>query len=144
MPQTRIRALVNTFFAAFNAGDTDKLGHLITEDVVLDVNQEERRSGRDAFMAFNSLMRRSFNERVCSLRILVSEDGLRAAAEYRVSGTCEAMLGDAGEQCDQCDQKYLLSAGSFFEFRAGRISRMTTYYNQSDRLGQQDDMLEAA
>ncbi|EFO31850.1 putative cytoplasmic protein [Roseibium sp. TrichSKD4] len=134
MTQTRLRALLNTFFAAFNAGDTAQLSQLVTDDVVLDINQEQRRVGRDAFLAFNALMRQSFKERVCSLRIHVSEDGMRAGAEYKVSGSCAFNLGENGAWSSSAQERYLLSVGSFFELRGNRIARMTAYYNEVDRI----------
>ena len=143
MPQTRMRALVNTFFAAFNAGDTSKLSQLVTEDIVIEVNQDGPRSGREAFLAVASLLRLTYNERVCSLRVMVSEDGQRAAAEYTVSSqqgtppfaTVRRAFEGAG---------YQLRAGSFLEFRGERICRITTYYNQPDRVLESDGIRSAA
>lgn len=143
MPQTRMRALVNTFFAAFNAGDTSKLSQLVTEDIVIEVNQDGPRSGREAFLAVASLLRLTYNERVCSLRVLVAEDGQRAAAEYTVSSQLGMPPFGTGRQVLD-GATYQLRAGSFFEFRGERICRITTYYNQPDRVLEETDVRSAA
>ncbi|MTH99570.1 ketosteroid isomerase-related protein [Roseibium sp. RKSG952] len=133
MPHTQSRALINTYFAAFNAGDTAKMESLVTEDVIHDVNQGERRIGKDKFWSFNVHMTRCYKERLSDLMLLVSEDGTRAAAEFIISGTY--LETDEGLP-EANGQTYKLPVGSFFEIRDGKIARITTYYNLSDWMAQ--------
>lgn len=123
------RALIETYFAAFNAGHTQKMASLVTEDVAHDVNQGERRLGREAFRAFNAHMTRCYREELSQMVIFVAADGARAAAEFIVSGTY--LVTDEGLP-EAKGQTYRLPAGSFFEVRDGKIARITTYYNLAD------------
>ena len=47
MPNKQSRFLIDTYFAAFNAGDTKKMESLVAEDLIHDVNQGERREGKE-------------------------------------------------------------------------------------------------
>lgn len=123
------RALIEAYFAAFNAGDTDKMASLVTEDLAHDVNQGERREGREAFAAFNAHMTRCYREELSEMVIFVAEGGARAAAEFIVSGTY--LVTDEGLP-EASGQTYRLPAGTFFEVRDGKIARITTYYNLAD------------
>lgn len=126
MPHTQTRGLLDIYFAAFNAGDTGKMESLVTEDLIHDVNQGERRIGKDKFWSFNVHMSRCYKERLTNLVLLVSEDGTRAAAEFVVNGT---YIGTDDGLPEANGQTYKLPAGSFFEIRDGKIARITTYYN---------------
>lgn len=133
MPNRQSRVLLDTYFAAFNAGNTGKMEELVADDLVHDVNQGERRIGKDKFWAFNVHMSRCYKERVSDIHLLVSDDGARGAAEFVVSGTyveTDEGLPEANGQI------YRLPVGSFFEIRGGKIARITTYYNLSDWTAQ--------
>jgi len=133
MPNTQTRALLDTYFAAFNAGDKTKMESLVAQDLVHDVNEGERREGKDQFWAFNVHMSRCYKERITDLVLFVNEDGTRAAAEFMVSGTY--LETDEGLPPAN-GQTYRLPAGSFFEIKDGKISRITTYYNLKDWIAQ--------
>lgn len=127
------RALLERYYAAFNAGDSEGMLACLASDVVHDVNQGERRAGRDKFRAFNARMAHSYQERLQDIVLLVSLDGRRAAAEFNVHGvyknTDEGLPPANG-------QTYVLPAGTFFAVADGRITRVTTYYNLTDWLMQ--------
>ena len=78
-------------------------------------------------------MGETYRERLTDLVIFADETGTRAAAEFTVNG--EYLKTDPGlpEARGQC---YVLPAGSFFTLRAGRICRVTTYYNLEDWVRQ--------
>ena len=136
MPNKQSRFLIDTYFAAFNAGDTKKMESLVTEDLVHDVNQGERRVGKDKFWSFNVHMTRCYKERLSEIVLLVNEEGTRAAAEFNVNGT----YIDTDEGLPPAHgQSYRLPAGSFFEIRDGRIARITTYYNLQNWIDQVSD-----
>ena len=56
--QTRIETakLIRTYYEAFNAGDSEGMIAHLTDDVIHDVNQGERREGKEKFRAFNARM----------------------------------------------------------------------------------------
>ena len=65
--------------------------------------------------------------------VLVTQDGLRAAAEYVVHG--EYLHTDEG--LPPADgQTYALPGGAFFDIRDDRIARVTNYYNLDDWIAQ--------
>ena len=125
--------VVKRYFEAFNAGDTETMLDCLTEDVHHFVNQGGVREGKALFAEFCDHMSRCYREELTDLVIFSAQDGMRAAAEYTVNGTYLAT--DEGLPEAQ-GQTYTLPAGSFFEIRAGRISRVTTYYNLTDWMAQ--------
>jgi steroid delta-isomerase-like uncharacterized protein len=126
-------ALIERYYAAFNAGDTEGMLACLSEDVVHDVNQGRRRTGKQAFRDFTHHMERCYAEQLENITIMATPDGTQAAAEFLVLGTYietdEALPPASG-------QTYRLAAGTFFEVRDGLITRVTTYYNLADWLAQ--------
>jgi steroid delta-isomerase-like uncharacterized protein len=57
---------------------------------------------------------------------MVSDDGSRAAAEFKVKGVYLKTYPGLPEARSQA---YTLPVGAFFEVRGGRIKRVSTYYN---------------
>jgi steroid delta-isomerase-like uncharacterized protein len=118
--------LIRRYLAAFNAGDIDGMIDCLADDVVHDVNQGERRVGREAFRAFCRHMQACYAETLTDIVVMVAPDGGRAAAEFVVHGRYLATDQDLPEARGQ---SYVLPAGSFFAIRDGRIARVTTCYN---------------
>ena len=133
--KTRIEtaALIRRYFDAFNAGDSDGMISCLTDEVIHDVNQGERRTGKDKFRAFNARMTHHYRERLEDIAVMVSKDGTRAAAEFNVNG--KYLATDSGLPEAQ-GQTYRLPAGTFFAIRDGKIARVTTYYNLTDWITQ--------
>ncbi|AXQ29613.1 isopropylmalate/homocitrate/citramalate synthase [Solimonas sp. K1W22B-7] len=127
------RALIERYYAAFNAGDMDGFLGMLTDDVVHDVNQGLRERGREAFAAFMLRMNRNYREQIVDLVVLAEPSGRRAAAEFTVLG--EYIATDAGLP-EASGQTYRLPAGAFFEIRDGKVARVTNYYNLQDWLAQ--------
>lgn len=123
--------LIETYYAAFNAGDTAAMLALVSDDVAHDVNQGERRIGKDLFRDFNAHMTRCYRETLTDLVIMT--EGNRAAAEFTVNG--EYLATDEGLPAAN-GQTYRLPAGAFVEVRDGLITRVTTYYNLTDWMAQ--------
>lgn len=125
--------LIRSYYDAFNRGDSEGMIAHLSDDVVHDVNQGERRVGKDKFRAFNARMDHNYKEELKDLVVMVSKDGTRAAAEFNVHGiykNSEEGLPPAK------GQKYVLPAGTFFAVRDGKITRVTTYYNLTDWIMQ--------
>ncbi len=127
------KALIETYYAAFNAGDMDKFLSLLTDDVVHDINQSSREIGKEAFRAFMDRMNRNYKEELVDMTIMTNEAGDRAAAEFIVLG--EYLVTDEGLP-EAKGQKYRLPAGAFFDIRDGKVSRITNYYNLEDWIRQ--------
>ena len=125
--------IIQSYFEAFNTGDTDAMLACLSEDVAHHVNEGQVRRGRAAFGEFCAHMSRCYEEMLSDMVILSDPSGTRAAAEYVVNGTYLAT--DAGLP-EAHGQSYRLPAGSFFDVENGRITRVTTYYNLADWLRQ--------
>lgn len=127
------QALVERYYAAFNAGDAAGMLACLTEDVAHDVNQGGRRAGKALFAEFCAHMARCYREQLTDIVIMPSADGSRVAAEFTVNGT---YLADDEGLPPANGQTYRLPAGTFFEISGGLISRVTTYYNLQDWIVQ--------
>jgi len=125
--------LVENYYAAFNAGDMDAFLALLSDDVVHDINQGARESGKAAFAAFMQRMNGAYREHLADISILASGDGTRASAEFVVHG--EYLRSDAGLPPAR-GQRYVLPAGAFFELRDGRVARISNYYNLQEWIAQ--------
>jgi steroid delta-isomerase-like uncharacterized protein len=129
----RARDTIETYFTAFNAGETDKMLDCLADDIAHHVNEGQVREGKEKFAAFNDHMTRCYKEELTDMVIFVNEDGTRAAAEFIVNGTYLAT--DEGLP-EAKGQTYRLPAGSFFSLRDGQITRVVTYYNLADWIRQ--------
>ena len=124
-------ALVTRYYDAFNRGDCEGMIACVADDVVHDVNQGARRSGKAAFRQFCAHMSRCYKEQLEGIVVMAAPDGGRAAAEFNVVGTY--LVGEEGLPPAN-GQTYRLPAGTFFAVRDGLITRITTYYNLTDWL----------
>lgn len=131
--QDAARHLIQRYYEAFNAGDLETFLGMLTEDVIHDINQGTRETGREAFRAFMQRMNRNYGEQIVDIVILTEGSGLRAAAEFTVLG--RYLATDEGLP-EAKNQMYRLPAGAFFEIRGGKVARVTNYYNLQDWLAQ--------
>lgn len=130
---TETTKLISDYYDAFNRRDADGMLACVTDDVIHDVNQGERREGKERFRAFLARMDHHYRENLDGIVVMVNADGSRAAAEFNVNGTylvTETGLPDAK------GQRYALPAGTFFAIRDGKIARVSTYYNLTDWIMQ--------
>lgn len=125
--------LLTRYYAAFNAGAWDAFLSLLTDDVVHDINQGGRETGRETFRAFMQRMNRCYSEQIEDIVIMPSADGSRAGVEYTVVG--KYLATDEGLPAAK-GQTYRLPGGAFFDIREGRVARVTNYYNLQDWLHQ--------
>jgi steroid delta-isomerase-like uncharacterized protein len=128
---SQAEALIRRYYDAFNAGDADGFLDLLTDDVVHDINQGGRETGRPAFAAFVSRMTRCYRERIVGLVVMTETSGTHAAAEFIVQG--EYLDSDEGMPPAH-GQRYVLPAGAFFGLRDGKIARVSNFYNLQDWL----------
>ena len=126
MTQATTRALIESYYATFNAGNRDDFLALLADGVIHDINQGGREIGKEAFRAFLRRMDRCYKETIADIAVMVNEDGTRAAAEFMVHG--EYLSTDDGLP-EAKGQTYLLPAGAFFSVHDGKVSRISNYYN---------------
>lgn len=138
-PTSRARALalVQAYYDAFNRNDAAAMLALLADDVVHDINQGPRQTGRDVFATFMQRMDAHYREQLQSIRIVASDDGTHAAAEYVVHG--EYLHTDEGLPPAR-GQTYVLPGGAFFDLDpvSGRILRVSNHYNLQDWIAQVD------
>ena len=127
------RATLETYYAAFNAGDAAGMLACLTDDIEHRVNEGGIRRGKELFAEFCSHMGVSYRETLKDMVIFVNEDATRGAAEFVVHG--EYLKTDPGLP-EAKGQKYILPAGAFFDLRDGKIARVTTFYNLQDWVAQ--------
>lgn len=125
--------ILQTYYDAFNAGDTDAMLDCLTDDVAHHVNEGNIRRGKAAFAEFNAHMTRCYRETLTDLVLFENAQATRGAAEFIVNG--EYLQTDEGLP-EAKGQTYCLPAGAFFDLRDGKISRVTTFYNLSDWIKQ--------
>jgi len=129
MSRQETLALLDRYYSAFNARDWEGMLACLADDVAHDINQGERQVGKDRYRAFLGHMERCYRERLEDIVLMANEDGSRAAAEFVVHGeyiaTDEGLPAAAG-------QTYVLPAGAFIGIAAGKIARLTMYYNLAD------------
>lgn len=133
MTAAATEALIRRYYDAFNAGDIDAMLECVADDVIHDVNQGERRLGRERFHAFCARMAHHYRERLTGITVMANADGSRAAAEFNVEG--QYLQSETGLP-PAMGQRYGLPGGTFFAIRDGKIARVTTYYNLTDWIMQ--------
>jgi len=127
------RAAIETYYAAFNAGDAAAMLDAVTDDIEHRVNEGGIRRGKALFAAFCGHMGVSYREQLRDMVIFVNDDNTRGAAEFVVHG--EYLQTDPGLPAAH-GQTYSLPAGAFFDLRDGKVSRVTTFYNLADWVRQ--------
>jgi len=125
--------LIRRYYAAFNAGNWNGMLDCLADDVVHDINQGKRETGKPAFRAFLAHMERCYREQLRDMVVMASDDGTRGSAEFVVHGVY--LVTDEGLPPSN-GQKYILPAGAFFDIRTGKIARVTNYYNLPDWTAQ--------
>ncbi|WP_051667929.1 ketosteroid isomerase-related protein [Deinococcus frigens] len=128
-PRATTQDLITRYYAAFNAADSQGLLELLSDDVQHDVNQGGTELGRTAFRVFLAHMNAHYRQEARDLTVMVSPDGVRAAAEFVIHG--EYLKTDADLPTAR-GQVYALPVGAFFEVHGGLITRVTSYHNLQD------------
>ena len=132
MTQTA-KDIVTAYYAAFNAADPAAMLACVSDDIEHRVNEGGIRRGRAKFAEFCAHMGVSYRETLKDIEIFSNAAGTRAAAEFVVHG--EYLQTDPGLP-EAKGQRYVLPAGSFFDLKDGKISRVTTFYNLNDWIAQ--------
>ena len=131
--QNSTEVLIHSYYNNFNRQDVDGFLKVLSDDVVHDINQGRRETGKIAFRAFLDRMNKCYDEQIVDVHVMTNSDGSRAAAEFTVLGAYIAT--DEGFPPAK-GQRYRLQAGAFFELKGGKIARITSAYNVRDWLKQ--------
>ncbi|MDR3387842.1 MAG: ketosteroid isomerase-related protein [Rudaea sp.] len=129
----RTSALILRYYAALNRGDIDGMLDCVAEDVVHDINQGARETGKTAYRDYLTRVQRSYREELRDIVVMSIDDGTRAAAEFSVHGVYQAT--EAGLPPAR-GQRYTLPGGGFFAIHQGKIARVSHYYNLHERTAQ--------
>ncbi len=124
---------VQSYFDAFNAGDVDGMLACLSDNIAHHVNEGQVRVGKEKFAEFCAHMNRCYRETLTDMVVFEADGGTRASAEFVVNGTY--LQTDEGLP-EANGQTYRLPAGSFFDLKDGKITRVTTYYNLADWIRQ--------
>lgn len=118
--------IIQSYYAAFNAGDAQAMLDLLTDDIIHDANEGDSEAGKEAFAKFLDRMDAHYREQVEELVVMSNEDGTRASAEFYINGSY--LKTDDGLP-EANGQNYRIRVGAFFDLRNGKIARVTNYYN---------------
>jgi steroid delta-isomerase-like uncharacterized protein len=133
MMQAKTQILLNSYYAAFNAQNTDAILALLSHDIVHDIGQGRREFGRLAYGRFIEAMSNFCQEHIFNIEIMSNEDGSRAAAEFTILGS----YGHAAQgTLPASGQTFRVPGGTFFDIRDGKITRISNYYGLQDWLAQ--------
>jgi steroid delta-isomerase-like uncharacterized protein len=125
--------LIKRYYQKFNAHDAMGMLGCLSDNIVHDVNQGERRKGKGMFASFMEHMNRCYHERLDEIVVMSNAEGTHAAAEFIVHG--KYLATDEGLPPAK-GQSYVLPGGAFFAIENGVITRVTTYYNLKDWMAQ--------
>lgn len=129
----KAKEIVTAYYSAFNRRDGEGLLSLLSEDVVHDINQGRREVGKLAFRDFFGVMDNHYEETAHDLVVMISDDGSRAAAEFRIDGVYRRTQEGLPPARNQ---KYSLPVGAFFEIGGGKIRRVSNHYNLPEWIAQ--------
>lgn len=115
------------YYRHFNDRNWEGMLNLLDEQIRHEPNQAgEPRIGIAKFTEFLAHMDESYEETLTDMVFFSEPEGNRVAVEFTVNGIYKK--GEEGLPPAR-SQKYVLPAAAFLEFRDGKITRVTTYYN---------------
>ena len=129
--QQKTIQLIERYYDAFNQKDMDTFFSLLDDNIIHDINQDNRYVGKEEFKKFMALMHHCYQEQFAIIEIMVNADGSHAAAEFMMDGIYLATEPGFPEAKKQL---YSLPAGTFFTIAGEKITRITTYYNVNEWL----------
>jgi steroid delta-isomerase-like uncharacterized protein len=114
--------LVQRYFDAFNARDTEACLSLLAEDVVHDTDGGTPQTGKRAFRDFLERTNRCYEEMVVDLFVTASADGQLATAEFTLLG----VYLETDDGLPEAEgQRFSRPAGAVFEIRHGKVARVS-------------------
>jgi len=129
----RTSALILRFYAAFNRGDVEAMLDCCSDEVVHDINQGQRETGKAAYGAYLQRILRHYHVELRDIVVMSVDDGTRAAAEFVQHGVYQ---DSAPGLPDARGQRYVLPSGGFFSIHLGKIVRVAHHFNLPERTAQ--------
>lgn len=126
-------ALIERYYAAFNAADTATMLACLSDNIIHEPNQGKPRHGKDAFRAFMAHMERCYRENLTDLVIMTTKDGRQGAATFTING--QYLVTDEGLP-EASRQEYKLPVAANFWIDDGVISKIANHYNLADWIAQ--------
>lgn len=118
--------IVKEYYACFNQKDWNGMLALLDTDIRHEPNQGEVRIGLEKFAEFMKTMDTAYEETLTDMVFLTEPTDSRVAVEFVVNGIYKQSEPGLPEAHNQ---PYRLPAAAFLEVNAGKITRVTTYYN---------------
>jgi steroid delta-isomerase-like uncharacterized protein len=118
--------IVKAYYGCFNNKDWKGMLALLDPEIRHEPNQGDVRIGIEKFTEFMGNMDDAYEEKLTDMYFFAEESGTRVAVEFIVNGVYKKAETGMPEAHGQT---YVLPAGAFLEVKAGKISRVTTYYN---------------
>lgn len=119
--------IAKAYYHHFNNQNWEGMIGLVHPEVRHEPNQsDDIRIGIAKFTSFLQHMDECYEETLSDMVFFSEPSHTRVAVEFLVHGLYKK--GDEGLPTAK-GQSYLLPAAAFLEFREGKISRITTYYN---------------
>lgn len=118
--------VVQQYYLYFNTQNWEGMLSCLAPDIQHDANQGGTHTGLDYYRQFLQHMDECYQENLTDMVFMANEAGNRVACEFIVNGVYKQTDGDLPAATGQ---SYTLPAGAFLEVKAGKISRVTTYYN---------------
>ncbi|WP_439555255.1 nuclear transport factor 2 family protein [Dyadobacter sp.] len=118
--------VVEAYYACFNNQDWKGMLALLDPEIRHEANQGDVRVGIEKFTEFLGKMDEAYEEKLTDMFFFTEKTGTRVAVEFVVNGVYKKAEEGLPEAYGQT---YVLPAGAFLEVNAGKITRVTTYYN---------------
>lgn len=118
--------IVKTYYGCFNTKNYEGMLELLDPNILHEPNQGTPRIGVALFSEFLQRMDECYEETLTDPVYYTEENGEKVAVEFTVNGIykkAEKGLPPAH------GQSYELPAASFLEVKAGKITRIATFYN---------------
>lgn len=121
------KAVAEAYYTAYNAEDVEGQIKLMTDDVVYHSNSDKIRTGAKAYRKYTIGLFKEIDEKCIDIKYFVDETQGVVTAQSRAEGkyvTSSDGLPKAK------GQKYNIPVVEVFEIKNGKISKLTTYYNE--------------
>ena len=122
-----LKAVDEAYYLAYNAEDIEGQIKLMTDNVVYHSNSDKIRTGADAYRKYTAGLFQEIDEKCIDIKYFVDENQGIVTAQSRAEGkyvtSSEGLPKAKG-------QKYNIPVVEVFEIKDGKITKLSTYYNE--------------
>ena len=122
-----LKAISEAYYTAYNAEDIEGQIKIMADDVIYHSNSDKIRTGTQAYRKYTEGLFKEIDEKCIDIKYFVDEAQGVVTAQSRAEGkyvTSSDGLPKAK------GQKYNIPVVEVFEIKSGKISKLTTYYNE--------------